>query len=120
MISKKRAEQLQRNQQKLDAGPISARYPSVVSIVIAMDYYRKGQIPSFLQRRVNFFPGSAAFFLMDCMSDSCIGGFDLEPVIHNMVRGHEKSAKGKLACSGSDFSGHRLIDYKIAIEYNQH
>lgn len=124
MISKKRAEQQERRQHKLDAGLISIRYPGVASIIIAMDYYRKGQSPSspsFLQRTVNFFPGSAAYFLMDCMADSCThGGFDLEPVIYTMVKGLQKSSNGELSCTGSDSHGHRRINYKIAIQYSQH
>lgn len=119
MISKKRAEQQEKKQLRLDAGPISARYPDVASIVIAMDYYRKGQSPSFLQRTVNFFPGSSAYFLMDCMEDSCTnGGFNLEPIIYTMIKGRQEAAKGELACTGNESSGHRRIDYKIAILYS--
>ena len=121
MISRKRVEQQERKQQKLDAGLISVRYPGVASIVIAMNYYRRGEGPSFLQRTINFFPGSDAYFHMDCMTDSCMdGGFDLEPIIYSMVRGLQKSARGELFCTGSDSAGHRRIDYNIAIQYNQH
>lgn len=121
MISDKRAEQQERKQQRLDAGPISSRYPDVSSIVISMEYYRNGNGPSFLQRTVNFFPGSAAYFLMDCMTDSCInGGYDLEPVIYNMVKGYQKSAKGELSCTGSNSSGHSRISYNIVVVYSRH
>ncbi|MEW6116145.1 MAG: hypothetical protein AB1553_04500 [Nitrospirota bacterium] len=120
MISKqKNAERLERRQQKLDAGLISARYPGVASIVIAMNYYKRGSSPSFMQRTVNFFPGSAAYFHMECMEDKCIdGGFNLEPIIYTMVKGHQESANGELTCAGNDSSGHRRIDYKIAIQYS--
>ncbi|MEW5746277.1 MAG: hypothetical protein AB1805_12670 [Nitrospirota bacterium] len=118
MSKQKNAERLERKQQQIDAGPVSARYPGVTSIVIAMDYYKKGPGPSFMQRTVNFFPGSAAYFLMECMGDKCIdGGFDLEPIIHTMVKGRQESASGELACPGNDASGHRRIGYRVAIRY---
>lgn len=121
MVTKqKQAERIERKQQKIDAGVVSARYPDVASIVISMDYYKRGPGPAFLKRTVNFSPGSFAYFLMECMEDSCIdGGFDLDPVILNMVRGHLTSAKGALVCSGNDSSKHRRIDYQIAIQYSQ-
>ncbi|MEW5744200.1 MAG: hypothetical protein AB1805_01990 [Nitrospirota bacterium] len=120
MISKqKNAERLERRQQKQDAGLLSSRYPGVASIVIFMNYYRRESGPSFMQRTVNFFPGSAAYFLLECMEDKCIdGGFNLEPVIYTMVKGHQESANGELACPGNDASGHRRIDYRIAIKYS--
>ena len=120
MTSKqKHAEQQERRQQKLDAGLMSARYPNVASIIIEMDYYKRGYSPLFMKRTVNFFPGSAAYFLMDCMGDSCTdGGFDFESIIYTMIRGHLKSGKGELSCSGNNSPGHRRIDYKIAIQYN--
>lgn len=120
MIGRQRNEErLERRQQKLDAGPLSARYPDVASIVIAMDYFKKGSGPAFMQRTVNFFPGSAAYFLMECMGERCVsGGFDFEPIIHTMVKGRVESAKGELLCPGNDASGHRRVDYAIAIQYN--
>jgi len=119
MIGKqKNAELHERRQQKLEAGLMSARYPGVASIVIAMKYYEKGHGSSLLQRTVNFFPGSAAYFLMDCLEGKCVdGGFDFDPIIYTMVKGHLESAKGELVCPGNDSPGHRRIDYKIAIRY---
>lgn len=121
MASKqKHAEQQERRQQRLDAGLISARYPGVASIIIEMDYYKRGHSPSFMRRTVNYFPGSAAYFLMDCMADSCTeGGFDFEAIIYSMVRGHLESGKGELSCAGSNSSGHRRVGYTIAIQYSQ-
>jgi hypothetical protein len=121
MISKqKNAERLERRQRKLDAGLLSVRFPDVASIVVAMSYYKRGNSPSFMQRTVNFFPGSAAYFLMDCMGADCVdGGFDLDPVISEMVERRKESAKGGLSCSAKASSGHRRIDYAIAIQYNQ-
>ncbi len=112
-------ERRERKQQRLDAGPMSDRYPQVASIVVAMDHYKKGSGISYMHRTVNFFPGSAAYFLMECMEDKCIdGGYDLDSIIYTMVRGHQESADGELACAGNDCSGHRRVGYKIAIEYS--
>lgn len=113
-------ERRERKQQRIDAGPMSDRYPDVASIVVTMDYYKKGSgTASFMHRTVNFFPGSAAYFLMDCMEEKCIdGGYDLESIIYTMVKGHQESSNGELACAGNDCSGHRHIDYRIAIQYS--
>lgn len=121
MISKQRnVARLEKKQQKADAGLMSSRYPGVAAIVISMDYYNRGSGPSFMQRTVNFFPGSAAYFHLECMKHDCIdGGFNLEPTITTMVKGHAKSGKGELTCAGNDSSGHTRIDYKIDIQYNK-
>ncbi len=120
MVNKqKNAERIERKQQKVDAGLLSARYHDVASIVISMDYYKRGAGPAFLKRTINFFPGSSAYFLMECMEDSCIdGGFDLDPVIRNMVKGRLTATRGELVCTGNESSGHRRIDYEIAIQYS--
>jgi hypothetical protein len=120
MISKQRnVEWTERKQQKIDAGLISARYPSIASIVITMDYYQKGSGPVIMKRTVNFTPGSPAYFLMECMKNDCInGGFDLDPVIAKMVKGRLESGDGELTCPGNNSSGHARICYSIAIQYN--
>lgn len=117
MLSRQRnAEKFERKQQKLDAGLMSSRFPDVATIVISMDYYYEDSGLSFMQRTVNFFPGSAAYFHMECMKHGCVhGGFDLEPVIRTMLKGHKTSSKGELVCHGDDRT---RIDYKIAIQYN--
>lgn len=120
MISKqKNAERGERRQHKLDAGPLSARHPEVSSIVIAMNYYQKETPHAIMQRTVNFFPSSAAYFLMECMRPDCVdGGFDLEPVITAMLKGRQKSGKGELVCPGNSGAGHTRIDYTISITYS--
>lgn len=109
---------MERKQKKIDAGLLSASYPYIASIVITMDYYQKGAGPVLMRRTVNFFPGSTAYFLMECIKNDCIsGGFNLEPVIATMVEGQVKSGDGKLVCHGNNASGHARVDYKIAIQY---
>lgn len=115
----KNAERLQRRQQKADAGLMSARYPDVASVIIFMNYYQRSTGPAIMQRTVNFLPGSAAYFHMECMRPDCVdGGFNLESVITTMVKGHLKSGNGELICPGHDSSGYARIDYRIAIKYN--
>ncbi|NCO84310.1 MAG: hypothetical protein COZ31_08270 [Nitrospirae bacterium CG_4_10_14_3_um_filter_44_29] len=115
----KNAERLERKQQKADAGIMSERHPDVASVIIFMNYYHGSSAQVIMQRTVNFFPGSATYFNMECMKRDCIdGGFNLEPVIAKMVKGRLKSAKGELACAGKDSPGHARIGYKISIKYN--
>ena len=116
----KDAERMERKQQKVDAGLMSARYPDVSSVIVSMNYYRKNAGPSFMQRTVNFFPSSAAYFLMECMKHDCVdGGFNLEPVITTMMSSRLESENGELVCHGNNSSGHTRIDYRIAIHYNK-
>jgi hypothetical protein len=120
MVSKpKNDERAERRQQKIDAGLLSERYPHISSIVITMDYYQKGAGAVLMKRTVNFFPGSSAYFLMECMKNDCLnGGFDLAPVIATMVKGCSESKNGELTCPGNNASGHTRINYNVAIHYN--
>lgn len=120
MISKqKHTEQSERRQHKIDAGLLSERFPDVESIVITMSYYQKGSVLVLMKRTVNVFPGSPAYFLMECVKNDCTdGGFDLDSVVTSMVRGHRESGNGELLCHGNNSSGHARIDYSIAIQYS--
>ena len=67
-----------RKQAKIDAGLVSERFPTVAGIVIGMTYYHNAENPILMQRTVNIFPTSNAFFNMECMIKTCEGGgFDL-------------------------------------------
>ena len=115
----KAAERIERKQQKFDAGLLSARYPEVSSVVISMNYYQRNAGPAFMQRTVNFSPGSSAYFLMECMRHDCIdGGFNLDSVIKAMTDSRLESGNGELTCTGKP-SGHTRIDYNISINYNK-
>lgn len=118
MNSKQRyMDRMEKKQQKIGAGLMSARYPDVTSIVILMDYYNKSTGKVVMKRTVNFFPSSAAYFHMGCMNQDCLdGGYNLEHVIYSMVKGHLESGKGDLVCSGNN--SHACIDYKVTIQYN--
>ncbi|MBI5196505.1 MAG: hypothetical protein HZA10_09300 [Nitrospirae bacterium] len=107
----------EKTQQKLDAGFISTHFPEVANIVISMRYTQSGT--KLLLRTVNFAPGSAAFFKLDCLGKECIdGGFDLKQVITAMIRNHNAAAKGELNCGSSgSCKDHAAIVYDVAIKY---
>ncbi len=103
---------------ELDAGFVAAQFPEVAGIVISMMYNQRG-IEKSLPRTVNFFPGSYAFFRVDCLNKDCVdGGFDLTQVITGMIRNRREAAKGELSCEGNGPSAdHSAIVYEVAIQY---
>jgi len=107
-------------QLRLAAGLVSEHYPKVSSLVINMTYYRKGENPVVMVRTVNYSPGGSAYFKMECATKDCVGGgFDLTPVIAEMVEGRRGSKKGRLLCVGSLSPGHAEIAYEITILYKK-
>jgi len=116
--SRKNAARTERLQQRLDAGFVATQFPEVASIVISMIYNQKG-IKESLPRTVNFFPGSYAFFRVNCLSKDCVdGGFDLTQVITEMVGKRKVAAKGELSCEGNGSSAeHSAIVYEVSIQY---
>jgi hypothetical protein len=116
--SRKNAARIERLKQRVDAGLLSTHFPEVSNIVISMIYNQIGLNKS-LVRTVNFFPGSSAFFRVDCVNKDCVdGGFDLTQVITGIVGKHGETAKGELSCEGNGPSaGHSAIAYKVAIKY---
>lgn len=116
--SRKNAARTERLQQRLDAGFVATQFPEVASIVVSMIYNQKG-IKESLPRTVNFFPGSYAFFRVNCLSKECVdGGFDLTQVITGMVGKRKEAEKGELICEGSGSSvDHSAIVYEVSIKY---
>jgi len=112
-----------KKEKRLAAGLVSDRFPDISGIVISMKYYRELSNQVLMVRTVNFFPTSYAFFNMECMTKGCVnGGFDLSPVIDNMIKNHKKSEKGKMVCNGENdklASNHASVSYEIKIEYNK-
>ena len=110
-------------QKKLAAGLVAECFPQVSDIVIKMKYFRTGSNPVLMLRTVNVSPTAYAYFTMDCMISGCTdGGFDLTPVIEEMVKKHHKLKKGTLACAGKNSelaSDHAHIDYEVAITFNK-
>jgi hypothetical protein len=112
-----------RKRQQVAAGLVSDRFPQVNGIVIRMTYFRKGVNPVLMLRTVNVFPTGYAYFDMDCMISGCTdGGFDLTPIITEMVKKHQKLRKGTLACRGKSAdlaADHANIAYEVAIKFNR-
>ena len=118
MNAKKNAARMERRQLKIDAGFVDAQFPEVAGIVISMMYHQRGLQKSF-PRIINFFPGSYAFFRVDCLNKECKeGGFDFTQVITGMIKNRSEDAKGDIRCEGEGSSpGHSNVSYKVAIKY---
>jgi hypothetical protein len=113
----KHAAKAEKKQQKIDSGLMSSLFPDVASIVISMEYKQKG-IREPLPRTVNFYPGSYAFFKVDCLSKECVeGGFDFTHIMNRMVRSKSKTSQGEINCDGSSAVNHSSIVYEVAIQY---
>jgi len=108
-------------EKRIAAGVVSDRFPEVRGMVIQMTYFRAGLNPVLMLRTLNVFPTAYAYFNMDCMISGCTGGgFDLSPVIKEMVKKHNRLKKGTLSCNGKNAditSDHAHIDYEIAIKF---
>ncbi len=118
MSNRRNAARTEKQQKKMDEGTVISHYPKVKKIIIDMTYAQKG-LGSPLQRTLNYTPESNAYFIVECLSKTCVdGGFDLSRFINRMVKGNKKTADGKLDC-GSKKSSECLstIDYKVAIKY---
>jgi hypothetical protein len=118
MWSRNNQARIEKNQRRRDAGLMSKHFPDVASIVISMMYKQKG-LANPIKRIVNFFPGSYAFFRLDCLSNDCVdGGFDMSWIITSMIRNHREVTEGKLGCDDTGpRADHSNITYEIAIQY---
>jgi hypothetical protein len=113
-----------KKQARIEAGLVAERFPKVSGIVINMTYYHNAENPVLMQRKVNVFPNSHAYFNMECMIKGCEnGGFNLKPIINKQIKERKKSAKGKLVCKGKKndrvSSDHASISYEINIKYSR-
>jgi len=118
MTNKERqAAKYEKKQQKMDAGLMSELFPEVAGVVIEMEYKQKG-IRDFVPRTVNFYPGSYAFFRVDCLNKDCLeGGFDFTGIMHSMVRSRSRMSRGKLDCEEGAAISHSSISYMVTIQY---
>jgi len=118
------AEKQLKKEKRAAAGLVSERFPDVSSIVIYMTYYRGIFIQDLMLRTVNYYPTSYAFFDMECMTAGCVnGGFDLTPMITNLIKNHKRSGKGRIVCRGKNSKlapKHASVSYVINIQYNKH
>jgi len=107
----------------MEAGLVCDRFPKVSGIVIHMTYFHKAENPVLMERTVNIFPTSHAFFNMECMIKGCDnGGFDLTDIIARQIREHKTISRGKMVCQGKEgdvSTDHASIAYQINIRYNK-
>ncbi len=112
-----------KRQLRQDAGLVSDRFPDVDGMTIHMTYYHNAENPILMERTVNVFPSSYAYFNMECMIKGCEGGgFDLTSVIAKHVKQRKKSLKGEMVCKGTNGEKpgvHARISYKINIKYSK-
>ena len=110
-------------QKKIAAGFLSEIFPKVSGIMINMVYYQKSSEKIFLDRSINFFPSSYAYFSMECFTKECNnGGFELTPIIKKMVKARKKTSKGKLVCKGTNdakIKDHMTMSFDINIKYKR-
>lgn len=111
-----------KKQHRQDAGLVSERFPQVAGMVIHIIYYHKAENPVLMERTVNIFPSSYAYFNMECMSKDCVGGgYDLTQAINKNIKQQKKSFKGKMVCKGKNNGqkapDHASIDYEVTITY---
>ena len=102
-------------------GLVSERYSGVAGIEFHMTYFQRGLHPVLMERTLSFSPANYAGFHMKCMQEGCMnGGYDLAPVVANLVKCCGKSVKGKIFCHGeNDTLGHASIAYEVKIRYNK-
>jgi hypothetical protein len=112
-----------KNQLKQKAGVLLDKHPKVSEIVIQMTYFHNAYNPVLMERTVNFFPSSFAYFNMDCMEKNCDeGGFNLTSIVRKQIKSRKKITRGKMVCSnknGELEKNHASISYKINIKYGR-
>jgi len=112
-----------KKQARLKAGILSDKFPNVSSIIIHMTYYHNSENPLLMERTVNVFPSSYAYFLMECMTKTCEeGGYKLSRIISKHIKEKKKVARGKMVCKGKIdkvAKDHAHILYEINIKYGR-
>ena len=106
-------------QQRIDAGLISELIPKVTEIAISMLYSQAGVLKP-LSRTVNFFPGSAATFKLNCLCSDCVEGkFDFTKIISAMLKARKTMSKGEISCEGCSAPECAEAAYSVTIKYEQ-
>jgi len=118
MWSRNNQARIEKIQERVDAGFVSAQYPEVASIVISMMYRQKG-VAHPISRIMNYSPGSYAFFKVGCLSHDCAdGGFDMTRIIASMISSRDNTSKGELGCDDNVARpDHAVIVYEVDIQY---
>ena len=100
---------------------ISDLYPEVrrLTLFIAFQEADAESEPNYQQ--IIFTADTEAVFRLDCSRDHCAGGgFDLTPLVDEMMKNHESMAHGKLSCEGTLGSGGERCElqaeYRIIVD----
>ena len=116
-------KKMELHKQQVEAGLVSERFPKVTSIVIQMTYFHNAENPVLMERTVNYFPTSHAYFIMGCMEKTCEnGGYNLTQAIKKQIKNRKKLVKGEMQCKGKsagNSSKHARITYEINIKYKR-
>lgn len=114
---------LEREERQAEAGLVSEKFSRVERIIIRMTYQQGGDRPDLMERTVNFFPSSFAYFRMRCFNPGCEdGAFDLGPAVAGLVRRRGADASGTMKCSACSHvpPGERAtISYLISARYKK-
>ena len=112
-----------KKQERLKAGLLSKKYPNVSGIVLHMTYYNNSENPLLMQRTVNVFPSSYAYFIMECMTKTCEeGGYNLSRIISKHIKLKKKVVRGEMVCKGKIDKApmdHASVSYEINITYGR-
>lgn len=110
---------------KIAAGLVAERYACVSTIIFQLTYYQSTFNRILMTRTLSFIPTNYAYFRLDCVKNDCSdGGFDLAPVVEEMIKNRKQTEKGTLFCNGkniptrpSTLPGHAKLSYQITIQY---
>ena len=117
--AKMTAAKAEEMQQRIEAGLVSELFPKVTTIAISMLYSQTGVLKP-LSRTVNFFPGSAATFKVNCLCSECVEGrFDFTKIISAMVRIQKMVSKGEISCESCSAPECSDVAYSVTIKYAQ-
>ncbi len=100
---------------------ISGVYPGIGRIILFAAFEQADPESEPNYQQIIFTAESEAIFRLGCSRDECAGGgFDLAPIVDEMVHGKETRVHGELACEGTiGAGGHRCAlkaEYRIIID----
>lgn len=110
---------------KMSAGLVADRYSCVSTIIFQLKYYHSAFNRVLMTRTLSFIPANYAYFHLDCIKDDCSdGGFDLSPIVEDMIKNRRNTVKGTLLCNGKKsvsrsphVPGHARLSYEITVKY---
>jgi hypothetical protein len=110
---------------KMSAGLVADRYSCVSAIIFQLKYYQSAFNRVLMTRTLSFIPANYAYFHLDCVkNDCCDGGFDLSPIVDDMIKNRKQTVKGTMFCKGKKIlpraphaPDHARLCYEITVKY---